>query len=76
MEAITSELAPLYVAFTITCGGVIDGYSSNGNVVSDIKPANIIAKDITIANFGRFMNKFPAIYITLFFIKYILHFIN
>ena len=74
VDAITSELAPLYVAFTITCGGVIDGYSSSGRVVNEIKPASIIASEITIANFGRFINKLPAIYISLFiiFINYFL----
>ena len=63
VEDITSALAPLYVAFTITCGGVIDGYSSRGKVVRDIIPARIIASDITIANFGLRINKLPAMFI-------------
>ena len=59
VSAITSELAPAYVADTTTCGGVIDGYSSNGSCVIIKTPASIIASDITIANFGLFINKFP-----------------
>ena len=64
VDAITSALAPLYEAFTITCGGVIDGYSSYGSVVKEISPASIIAIEITIANLGLLTKKFSDILIS------------
>src|SRR5574344_1143281 len=36
------------------------GYSSNGNDCNDINPASIITNDITIANFGLFINIYES----------------
>ena len=61
VDSITSELAPGYVADTITCGGVIVGYCSNGRFFRAIKPARVITSEITMANLGLSIKNFENI---------------
>ena len=61
MDSITSELAPVYVALTRTCGGVTLGYCSKGNDFRAIIPTNIITIEITKANLGLSIKNFENI---------------
>ena len=54
----------------------MDGYSSNGNAVIINIPASIITSDITIASFGRFINKFPELLSIIYFPLDTRYFIN
>ena len=63
--AIVSAFAPLYVAITLTCGGITSGYSSIGKPLIDIIPAIIIIADRTVAKIGLLIKNSENIFYSL-----------
>src|SRR5260221_10000016 len=55
------ESAPGYVADTVTCTGVIDGYCATGSCVIDTRPARQMISATTAAKIGRSMKNFENI---------------
>src|ERR1700685_1825131 len=60
VSAMTFGLAPGNCARTITEGGMISGYSANGSLKIEIRPASRMTTDRTPANMGRSMKNFEV----------------
>src|SRR6185503_3038770 len=58
VSAMTSALAPGYVALTPTVGGAMSGYIDTGSARNEASPAMTMNAETTIANNGRSMKKF------------------
>ncbi len=61
VSATTVALAPGYVAFTSTVGGVISGNWATGNTPTATAPAMTITMDITLAKIGCSMKNLEII---------------
>ena len=57
VSAMSSALAPGYVARTTTSGGTTSGYWAIGSPRMDIRPASVMTIDRTVANTGRSIKK-------------------
>ena len=61
VSAMTSGLAPGYLADTCTVGGVRSGYCSIGSMVIDTIPNSTIKSDITVEKIGRLIKNLENI---------------